>query len=36
MQIPKNIGTFHIVGIGGIGMSAIAEILLAKGFHVQG
>ena len=26
----------HIVGIGGIGMSAIAEILHAKGYTVQG
>lgn len=36
MQMPREIGTFHIIGIGGIGMSAIAEILLAKGFTVQG
>ena len=32
MQMPREIGTFHIIGIGGIGMSAIAEILLAKGY----
>ncbi len=36
MQMPPEIGTFHIIGIGGIGMSAIAEILLAKGYTVQG
>lgn len=36
MQMPSEIGTFHIIGIGGIGMSAIAEILIAKGFTVQG
>jgi len=36
MQMPRDIGPFHIIGIGGIGMSAIAEILLAKGYHVQG
>jgi UDP-N-acetylmuramate--alanine ligase len=36
MQIPSHAGPFHILGIGGIGMSAIAEILLAKGFTVQG
>lgn len=36
MEIPRGIGTIHIVGIGGIGMSAIAEILHAKGFSVQG
>jgi UDP-N-acetylmuramate--alanine ligase len=36
MQMPSNLATIHIVGIGGIGMSAIAEILHAKGFGVQG
>lgn len=36
MQMPREIGTFHIIGIGGIGMSAIAEILIAKGYTVQG
>ncbi|MEO1544723.1 MAG: Mur ligase domain-containing protein, partial [Pseudomonadota bacterium] len=36
MQMPSDMGTFHIIGIGGIGMSAIAEILIAKGFTVQG
>ena len=36
MQMPPNVGTFHIIGIGGIGMSAIAEILVAKGYSVQG
>jgi UDP-N-acetylmuramate--alanine ligase len=36
MQMPSNLATIHIVGIGGIGMSAIAEILHAKGFSVQG
>lgn len=36
MQMPRELGTFHIIGIGGIGMSAIAEILLAKGYAVQG
>ncbi|PZN50561.1 MAG: hypothetical protein DIU65_12555, partial [Proteobacteria bacterium] len=34
MEIPRGIGPFHILGIGGIGMSAIAEILHAKGFAV--
>ena len=29
----KNI---HCIGIGGIGLSAIAEILLARGFKVTG
>ena len=36
MQIPRSIGPFHIIGIGGIGMSAIAEILLDLGYSVQG
>ena len=36
MQMPRELGTFHILGIGGIGMSAIAEILHAKGYRVQG
>jgi len=36
MHMPREIGTIHIIGIGGIGMSAIAEILHAKGFTVQG
>src|SRR5262245_26234643 len=36
MQLPRDIGTVHIIGIGGIGMSAIAEILHAMGYTVQG
>ena len=36
MQLPSDLATIHIVGIGGIGMSAIAEILHAKKFRVQG
>ncbi|MGE0767730.1 MAG: UDP-N-acetylmuramate--L-alanine ligase [Hyphomicrobiaceae bacterium] len=36
MQMPKDLGPIHILGIGGIGMSAIAEILRAKGYAVQG
>ncbi|HJU31688.1 MAG TPA: UDP-N-acetylmuramate--L-alanine ligase [Hyphomicrobiaceae bacterium] len=36
MQMPGEIGPVHILGIGGIGMSAIAEILHAKGYTVQG
>lgn len=32
----KNIKKVHFVGIGGIGMSGIAEILLNKGFEVSG
>lgn len=36
MQMPRELGSVHILGIGGIGMSAIAEILHAKGYTVQG
>jgi UDP-N-acetylmuramate--alanine ligase len=36
MQMPPNMGSVHILGIGGIGMSAIAEIMHAKGYTVQG
>lgn len=32
----KNIKKVHFVGIGGIGMSGIAEILLSQGFQVSG
>lgn len=33
---PFNVGTIHIVGIGGIGMSGYAEILHNLGYKVQG
>jgi UDP-N-acetylmuramate--alanine ligase len=36
MQMPGELGPLHILGIGGIGMSAIAEILHAKGYTVRG
>ncbi|MEO6225553.1 MAG: UDP-N-acetylmuramate--L-alanine ligase [Sphingomicrobium sp.] len=32
----KDIGTIHFVGIGGIGMSGIAEVMLQLGYRVQG
>lgn len=32
----SSIKKIHFVGIGGIGMSGIAEILLDEGFHVSG
>ncbi|MEQ9138106.1 MAG: UDP-N-acetylmuramate--L-alanine ligase [Thalassobaculum sp.] len=35
-QLPLSIGTIHFVGIGGIGMSGIAEILHNLGYTVQG
>jgi len=34
--MPLSIGTIHFVGIGGIGMSGIAEILVNLGYAVQG
>ena len=34
--IPLSIGTIHFVGIGGIGMSGIAEVLHQLGYQVQG
>ena len=33
---PETTGLFHIVGIGGIGMSAIAEVMHTRGYRVQG
>lgn len=33
---PKSIGTVHLVGIGGIGMSGIAEVMHNLGYGVQG
>ena len=34
--LPKEAGPVHFIGIGGIGMSGIAEILLHDGYRVQG
>ncbi len=36
MKMPRNIGPVHFIGIGGIGMSGIAEILHNQGYEVQG
>lgn len=35
-RLPHDIGAIHFVGIGGIGMSGIAEVLINHGFTVQG
>tara|TARA_B110000908_G_scaffold171717_1_gene235446 strand:- start:506 stop:1897 length:1392 start_codon:yes stop_codon:yes gene_type:complete len=35
-KLPGDIGAIHFVGIGGIGMSGIAEVLLDQGYMVQG
>ncbi|HOV02811.1 MAG TPA: UDP-N-acetylmuramate--L-alanine ligase [Kaistiaceae bacterium] len=36
MKMPRDIGPIHFVGIGGIGMSGIAEVLANLGYRVQG
>src|SRR5580700_3878456 len=36
MKLPSQVGPIHFVGIGGIGMSGIAEVLLNLGHQVQG
>ncbi len=36
MKMPRDVGVLHIVGIGGIGMSGIAEALNELGYEVQG
>jgi UDP-N-acetylmuramate--alanine ligase len=35
-KLPLELGAIHFVGIGGIGMSGIAEVLLNHGYQVQG
>ncbi|MBX3538824.1 MAG: UDP-N-acetylmuramate--L-alanine ligase [Chelatococcus sp.] len=36
MKLPRELGPIHFIGIGGIGMSGIAEVLLNLGYTVQG
>jgi len=36
MKLPRDIGPVHFIGIGGIGMSGIAEVMLNLGYIVQG
>src|SRR5262249_3721677 len=36
MKLPPDIGPIHFIGIGGIGMSGIAEVLFNLGYKVQG
>src|SRR3984957_16411019 len=36
MKLPRDIGPIHFVGIGGIGMSDIAEVLANLGYTVKG
>ncbi|MGB6534430.1 MAG: UDP-N-acetylmuramate--L-alanine ligase [Xanthobacteraceae bacterium] len=36
MRLPRDIGPVHFIGIGGIGMSGIAEVMVNLGYTVQG
>ena len=36
MRVPLSIGAIHFIGIGGIGMSGIAEVMKNLGYQVQG
>ena len=36
MKMPQNTGPIHFIGIGGIGMSGIAEVMKELGYDVQG
>src|SRR5262249_14141365 len=36
MKLPRNIGPIHFVGIGGIGLSGIAEVPAHLGYGVRG
>ncbi len=35
-KLPLELGPIHFIGIGGIGMSGIAEVLMTLGYRVQG
>ena len=36
MKLPNKLGPIHFIGIGGIGMSGIAEVMHNLGYTVQG
>jgi UDP-N-acetylmuramate--alanine ligase len=36
MRVPLSVGPIHFIGIGGIGMSGIAEVMHELGYRVQG
>ena len=36
MKLPREVGPIHFIGIGGIGMSGIAEVMTTLGYRVQG
>ena len=35
-KLPSQLGTIHFIGIGGIGMSGIAEVLINQGYIISG
>ena len=35
-KLPTKLGTIHFIGIGGIGMSGIAEVLINQGYIISG
>ena len=35
-KLPLGLGVIHFIGIGGIGMSGIAEVLFSLGYNIQG
>lgn len=35
-KLPTKLGTIHFIGIGGIGMSGIAEVLINQGYTISG
>ncbi|MBG1231954.1 UDP-N-acetylmuramate--L-alanine ligase [Aestuariivirga litoralis] len=36
MKLPRDVGPIHFIGVGGIGMSGIAEVMATLGYKVQG
>ena len=36
MKLPRDVGPIHFIGIGGIGMSGIAEVMATLNYRVQG
>ena len=36
MKLPRDVVPIHFIGIGGIGMSGIAEVMATLGYKVQG
>ncbi|MGL6181029.1 MAG: Mur ligase domain-containing protein, partial [Aestuariivirga sp.] len=36
MKLPRDVGPIHFIGIGGIGMSGIAEVMATLGYTVHG